>query len=352
METKTVAMDSRNAVKEAQMKKTILAIALCGIGAWMQLGTEAQTRDVFAVNRTLARTINFGNALEAPYEGAWGLRLEEEFFDVAKRGGFTAIRLPAKFSAHADEKAPYKIKREFLLRLDWAIQNAKKRGLSIIIDLHHYDELFKDPPAHLERFLGIWQQLAERYKNQPDTVLFEPCNEPHEKLEPYWNDYLAKVVALIRQTNPTRALVVGGNGWNNAERLGELRLPEDPNLIVTFHNYTPFPFTHQGAEWWEDGAKHLGTTWKGTPDEQKVVIDHIAKAVNFAAEHNKPLFMGEFGAYSKADLASRVRWTSFTRKTLEAARASWGYWEFASGFGVYDKILEQYRKPLLDALMK
>ena len=324
-------------------------IALIGITM-----TQAQNspRDIFAVNKTLARTMNFGNALEAPSEGAWGVKLEERFFDLVKQGGFTAIRLPVKFSAYAAETAPYALKRELLLRVDWAIQNAKKRGLSIILDLHHYDDLMQKPTEHLERWLGIWQQIAERYQNQPDTVIFEPLNEPHEKIDPYWNDYFAKVLAVIRQTNPTRAVIVGGNGWNNADRLKELVLPQDPNLIVTFHNYNPFPFTHQGAEWWADGYKHLGTLWKGTPDEQANVIQHIKFGVDYAQNLGKPLFMGEFGAYSKADAASRVRWTKFTRETIEASGASWGYWEFASGFGVYDNLMKRWRKDLLDALTK
>jgi endoglucanase len=339
-------------------QRPILTLALIGLMMissvpWIGQTVSSQTgSNVFEVNKLLARTMNLGNALEAPREGAWGLYLREEYFEKIKQAGFTAVRLPAKFSAHADQTAPYKLERTFILRIDWAIQQAKKNGLAIIVDLHHYDEFFKDPPAHVERWLGIWAQIADRYKNQPESVIFELCNEPHEKLEPYWNDYFARGLEVVRNTNPTRAVIVGPNGWNNATRLPELQLPDDPNLIVTFHNYTPFEFTHQGAEWWADGAKHLGTPWAGNDADKKTVIDHIEKAVTYGQTNNRPIFMGEFGAYSKADLAARVRWTRFTRETAEARGISWGYWEFASGFGAYDRIRDAWRKDLLEALLK
>jgi endoglucanase len=327
-----------------------------GLGLVIGMTTSSTTSgqsstSVFEVNKLLARTVNFGNALEAPSEGAWGMRLEERFFDLVKSAGFSAIRLPTKFSAHAAETAPYKLDRDFILRVDWAIQNAKKRGLAIIVDLHHYDELINAPEQHKDRWLGIWKQLAERYKNQPQRVIFELCNEPNGKLEPFWNAYLAEALTLVRQTNKVRAVIVGPNGWNNADRLTELTLPNDPNLILTFHNYTPFEFTHQGAEWWADGDKHLGTPWKGTDADKTVVTRYLEKAVAYAKSKNLPVFMGEFGAYGKADIQSRVRWTTYTRQEAEVRGFSWGYWEFGAGFGVYDRLNDAWRMELLKALL-
>ncbi len=200
-------------------------------------------------NAQLARTVNFGNALEAPTEGAWGMTLEENYFQLVKDAGFSAIRLPVKWSAHALSAAPYTIDPTFLKRVDWAVSNATSRGLSIIVNMHNYDQLLTEPAAHLERFVSIWKQLAEHYKSRNDQVFFEILNEPNGKLEPLWNDYASKVLAVIRQSNPTRAVIVGPNGWNSIGRLGELSLPSDPNLIVTVHFYDPFSFTHQGAEW-------------------------------------------------------------------------------------------------------
>jgi endoglucanase len=64
-----------------------------------------------------------------------------------------------------------------------------------------------------------------------------------------------------------------------------------------------------------------------------------------------PLWLGEFGAYEKADMASRARWTTFVREEAEKRGWSWAYWEFGAGFGVYDRAAEAYREALLRALI-
>ena len=332
------------------MKQILGLFATLVIGVAV-LAQNTQSPDIFAVNKMLGKTINFANALEAPSEGSWGITLNEKYFVLAKQAGFTAIRLPVSYSAHSDQKAPFKVGRDFMLRIDWAIQNAKKNGLAIVIDLHNYDDFCTKPKQNLDRWLGIWKQIATRYANQPESVIFEPFNEPHDKLEPFWNDYFAKALAVIRETNPTRAVIMDGNGWSSADRIAESVVPNDPNIILTFHNYTPFPFTHQGAEWWSDGDKYLGTKWNNTPEEQAVVVAYIEKAEQFAKAANLPLFMGEFGAYRKADMDSRIRWTSFTRSVAEQKNISWGYWEFASGFGIYDPLMKEWRKDLLKAVL-
>ena len=316
-----------------------------------QSGSGQTNSNVFEVNKLLARSMNL-SGLEAPKEGAWGPKLEEAFFDQIKAAGFTAVRLPARFSSHIEPFEPFNIRPEFFRRVDWAIQRAKARGLAIIIDVHHFDEL-KGPEDYLKtRLVDVWRQIANRYKNQPESVIFELYNEPHEGFEPYWNDHMAAALAMVRKTNPTRAVIVGPNGWNNAARFPELKLPNDPNLILTFHNYTPFQFTHQGADWVGDQSKAwLGTTWTGTDAQKTEVRAYLDLALEYGRATGHPIFMGEFGAYEKADLASRAAWTKFTREEAEARGFSWGYWEFNGGFGPYDPKTNAWRTPLLEALI-
>ena len=330
----------------------MLGLLLSSVVMLMNVLAQSSSTNVFEINKTLARTVNLGNALEAQNEGQLGITLTESYFEIIKQAGFTAVRVPIKWSSHAEAKAPYKIARDFWLRIDWVIQNAKKNDLTVILDLHNYDELIKDPLAHKNRWLGLWRQVADRYKNQPETVIFELCNEPNGNLEPYWNAYMKKALEIVRVTNPARAVIVGPNAWNNADQLKNLELPQDSNLIVTFHNYTPFNFTHQGAEWWTDGAKHLGTTWTATDAQKLELRTYMDQALIFSKAHNRPIFMGEFGAYKRGDLESRVRWTKFVRQEAEVRGFSWGYWEFASGFGIYDWLNDRWRKELLDALIE
>jgi endoglucanase len=302
--------------------------------------------------KQLGRGVNFGNALEAPTEGEWGMMLEERFFDLVKEGGFNTIRLPTRWSAHAAAEAPYTLDAKFFERVDWAIANAMQRGLNIVVNMHHYDELMVQPDAHRERFIALWRQIAERYKDQPAGVLFELMNEPHDSLTPgTWNRLAAETLAVVRASNPTRNVVIGGGDWNSVNGLMQLKLPaDDPHLIATFHYYLPFQFTHQGADWVAGSQSWLGTEWKGSSNDRVNIDFDFDKVEQWARDNQRPVWMGEFGAYSKADLESRARWTDFVARDIEQRGMSWAYWEFGVGFGVYDRTQNAWNEAILKAL--
>jgi endoglucanase len=144
---------------------------------------------------------------------------------------------------------------------------------------------------------------------------------------------------------------VGPANWNEHDQLSTLDLPKDDHLIVTFHYYLPFEFTHQGAEWVEGSDSWLGATWDATEEEKAEIASHFDSVAAWAQRHNVRILLGEFGAYSKADFASRVRWTEFVRSEAERHNFAWAYWEFASGFGIYEPQAKVWREGLLKALI-
>ncbi len=315
---------------------------------------DDQKHDAYHWNSLIGKGLNLGNALDAPKEGAWGVTLEKEYFDLIAKAGFDSVRIPVRWSAHAAASAPYSIDKNFLERVDWAINQALSHKLVAIINIHHYDEIFTSPENHKIRFLALWEQLAQRYKDYPGTLYFEILNEPHNKLtSELWNQYLKEALSIIRKSNPKRAVVLGPAQWNNISQLKNLELPdEDKNLIVTFHYYQPFKFTHQGATWVGNQSKAwLGTQWTGSEQEKNEITAHFNEARQWAKSHGRPLYMGEFGAYSKADTASRVRWMSFVRSEAEKKNISWAYWEFCSGFGLYDRGSKKWNRKLLNSLL-
>jgi endoglucanase len=309
--------------------------------------------DPFQQNQCLARSVNLGNALEAPNEGEWGVTLQTEYFQLIKDAGFTAIRIPIKWSGHASPAAPYTIQSSFFARVDWAVAQAISRGLAAVINIHHYDEIMQNPEQHKDRFLALWEQLADHYKKYPDELFFELLNEPNANLTAeLWNQYLAEAIQLIRQTNPYRTLIAGPVQWNSIGMIPTLALPDsDRNIIVTFHYYNPFEFTHQGAEWVSGSDTWLGTTWTGTSEQRQAVVQEFDAADAWAKVNNRPFYLGEFGAYSKADLNSRYLWTFFVAREAERRNFSWAYWEFCSGFGIYDPIAKKWNETLLKALI-
>lgn len=339
--------------------------------------------DAFVQAEKLGKGVNLGNALEAPVEGQWGV--QESYFQIIKDGGFGTIRVPIKWSAHASNEPPYTIDETFADRVDWVLDQAQSHGLNAVINMHHYDEIFEAPDEHRERFLSIWKQLAQRYKDRPLSVYFEPLNEPHGNLTAStWNDLLAETVKEIRSIDEQHTLVIGTSEWGGIGGLIRLQVPEEEkNAIVTFHYYEPFLFTHQGAEWGGPETSTIGVTWPGPPASEvepveaakktawvkrwfeaynteppeknpasrEQVMQDLDKAAAWAKENNRPLWLGEFGAYSKTVMASRIRWTEFVRGEAEKRNISWAYWEFGAGFGVYDRERGQWNSGLHKALI-
>jgi len=297
--------------------------------------------------------VNLGNALEAPTEGEWGMVLQEGYFRLVKEAGFDSVRIPIRWSAHASLTPPYTIEAACLERVDWAVEQAIQNDLQAVINVHHYEEIFKDPSAHQARLLALWDQIATHYKDFPSNLVFEILNEPNNKLtKRLWNDLLVQALATIRQTNPDRNIIIGPGEWNSLENLNDLALPEDDrHIIVTFHYYQPFHFTHQGAEWAAGSEAWMGTTWERTPDQENALENDLDRAAKWAEKNGRPLYLGEFGAYSKADMDSRIRWTEAVARQAEARGMSWAYWEFGAGFGIYDRQLEIWITPLLNALI-
>ena len=183
-------------------------------------------------------------------------------------------------------------------------------------------------------------------------MLFEILNEPNGKLDDAaWNRLLAAELAEIRRTNPERNVVVGPASWNSPDHLPGLELPQaDRHLIVTVHYYTPMEFTHQGASWVPQYTKLSGVHW-GSPAELAQLNANFDKVKAWAETHRRPILLGEFGAYDKGDMESRVRYTSAVARAAEARGWAWCYWQFDSDFIVYDIKADHWVAPIHDALV-
>jgi endoglucanase len=211
-----------------------------------------------------------------------------------------------------------------------------------------------DPDQQLPRLVALWDQIASHYKDFPDTLFFELVNEPQGNLtDDKWQTIFPELLRTVRKTNPDRMVIIGPGYWNSLDHLNALHLPnDDRRLIVTFHYYIPLRFTHQGAAWVYGANQWKGTTWTGTPEERQVLRDDLDKAAAWADEKRRPLYLGEFGSYSAADMASRARWAGAVVVEAERHEMSWAYFDFCSStFGAYDQKTKSWREPMLRALI-
>lgn len=334
------------------MKIFLLLIAFMGF-SWSMTNQDVAT--AFEINERLGRGINMGNTFEAPSETAWGNPWKPEYFEQMADLGFQHVRIPISWETdgRSMSNAPYTITESFKNRVVEVVDKALEVGLMAIINMHHHRDFMADPVGEKDRFLALWEQVADLFKDYDDNLVFEVLNEPTNALSAeLWNVRFAEALAVIRQTNPTRTVLFGVAEFGGLGAVPKMIFPEDDHLILSIHYYNPFHFTHQGAEWnGEEANKWLGTKWDDTEEERNIVINEFATAISIADQNNIPINIGEFGAYNKADMDSRVRWTTYLARWFEEQGFSWTYWEFSASFGIYNPTTKSYNQELVDALL-
>jgi endoglucanase len=294
-----------------------------------------------------------GNHLEAPNEGDWGRAIAaSDFTDIAARG-FQTVRLPVRFSNHALTAAPYTIDAAFMTRVEQVVDSARAAGLRVILDLHHYEDpqgnIFTDPTGQAARFAGLWKQVAERFRNKDAMVWFELLNEPHGSLtHANLRAVLDPALAEVRATNPTRPVVIGGETWSGINSLASIPLPNDPYLVVTFHYYDPFNFTHQGAPW-VTPALPTGVAFP-TGNDNADLAANVQKARDFLARTGRPLFLGEYGAYEGIPPTQRAIWYGAVHSAFAAAGVDGCAWAYTNTMPLRDPATNAWNVPLLAAI--
>ena len=318
--------------------------------------------------RLFKHGVNLGNYLEVPPGQDWRVTVSADDFTAMKHEGFDHVRVPVGWHHYVGPAPDFKLSPAIFARADFVVTNALNNHLAVMIDIHHFNELDKDPAATTEEFLKIWRQVAAHYNNYPNTLAFELDNEPHDKATTaLMNPIYARAITEVRRTNPRRTIFVEPGGWGSIDELKNLVLPPDENVIVSVHCYDPFNFTHQGADW-VDVELPTGVVFPGPPAQPLVpdvrlnlkpwVRDWIKKYNALPADENpssalaftdkfkylqiwsdyygRPVHLGEFGAFTKADAQSRANFYSAFRRTAEKLQLGWCLWDWSAGFRYWD----------------
>lgn len=256
-----------------------------------------------------------------------------------------------------------------------ATRRARAAGLDVVVDLHPDNALVRryqlsaTTRAHYLRFaVGIARMIAPIDSGH---VALEPFNEPRRSVAsaPWdWPGWLAQMHRSLRAAAPQLPLVLSGDDWGSLTGLLALRNPpRDALTIYTFHDYEPFLFTHQGADWTGDRivaalravpypssparvrrAIALADAALPTPALRQrarrdlarygaervgaaTVSRDLGQAASWGRRQGVRLYLGEFGVYSRyADEGSARRFYADVRRGAERHRigwASWFYWE-------------------------
>ena len=346
-------------------------------------GTTGDTPAHRAAKRFL-RGVNFGNFLEVSPTQTWALPHRAEDLQHVHQEGFDHVRLPIGWHHYTGPAPEYQLKPDIFRKVDGLVAEARRLGLGLILNVHHFDEFTSHPDQQRRKFVSIWRQVAEHYSSDPDNLTFELLNEPKDAATTtVMNEIYAEVIREIRRSNPTRTIFVGPGDFNSADELFALRLPDDDwNLITTVHCYSPMYFTHQGANWTGPDFALTGVRFPGPPNTpirvpmnrgfQSYVIDWmdkynqrpaaenpsgprafaetIQRAKEWSDYYGRPIHFGEFGAYEKADPDSRAHYYRAIRQRLEKEGIGWAAWDWKAGFRYWNSRTDAPEPGMREAL--
>ena len=262
-------------------------------------------------------------------------RFQDKHFRLLHEAGFQTVRVNLHAFSHMN--LSYQLSEEWFRTLDWIVDQSLSNQLTVILDEHNFGDCGQNAGECKPKLMAFWAQVADHYRSAPPQVVFEILNEPNRQLTPaMWNAWLREALAIIRKTNPNRNVIIGPGEWNNIRALAQLELPaDDRHLIATVHYYIPMEFTHQGARWNKETANLSGIEWGTDADRARVDRD-FAGVQQWVKANDRPMLLGEFGAYDKAPMEARVRYTAYLARAAEGLGWSWTYWQFDSDFLLWD----------------
>ena len=298
----------------------------------------------------MQRCVNMGNSFEAPAGDPWGKPINPDDFATIRAKGFDTVRIPVRWTDYLSEGPDYKIEPDFLKQVEIAVTAALEADLNVILNLHHYNDIFEDPEAAMPAYRAVWEQVAPHFKDAPNDLWFETLNEPHKNLK---GDLMRQTqrdgIEIIRETNPTRVIILGGDDWSSIRALDSNIAPPDANIVYTFHYYDPFDFTHQKAFWLGDGMPANDRGWGSKADRDQLSAA-AQTAADYRAKVDRPIFVGEFGANSPIKNADRVKWAGAVRTEMETNSIPWCLWSYSNTFSLYDNDTHTWDKDMLRAL--
>ena len=295
--------------------------------------------------RLMGNGINLGNTLEAcdnnvgiktnaplSYETYWGQpKTTQAMIDGMKAAGFDTIRIPVAWMTNATHlyEGDYTIDADYMNRVEEVVRYARKAGMYVIIN-DHWDGgwygMFGSESAEtralaMEAYKGMWQQIAERFRDYSDYLIFESANEElgtrfDENSPLYCSDSVVTYLndderyALTNEINQTFVDVVRSTGGNNATRFlliagygtnidqtcdDRFQMPKDTavsKLMVSVHYYDPWSYC--GAS-----SAASATKW-GKVSDYEYMDQQLAKMTKFT-EAGYGVVIGEYGALPCSD---------------------------------------------------
>lgn len=346
---------------------------------------------------------NLGNQLESvtdnvPEETNWGNPvITEKLIQSVKAAGFKSIRIPVSYFAKIDDDKDYTIDSKWLDRVQEVVDYCIKNDLYAVINIHGdgYNTIDgswllcngKNQTEIKKKYKKVWKQIAERFKNYDEHLLFESMNEefdgsysePNKEYYQNINDYNQIFVDTVRKTgdnNTKRWLIIPGWNTNIDYTAGDygFKLPtdqyrdksidkEEQRIMISVHYYSPWDFC--GGEngvitQWGNEADDPSKT--STTCDETYMKNQLNLMKTTFADKGYPIFIGEYGSIDKTSYDSENEYyrAYFARKLCQLSRKNGCipmYWDNGyngvHGFGLFDRTTCEITQPvIIDAIME
>lgn len=346
---------------------------------------------------------NLGNPLESvtdnvPEETNWGNPvITEKLIQSVKAAGFKSIRIPVSYFAKIDDDKDYTIDSKWLDRVQEVVDYCIKNDLYAVINIHGdgYNTIDgswllcngKNQTEIKKKYKKVWKQIAERFKNYDEHLLFESMNEefdgsysePNKEYYQNINDYNQIFVDTVRKTgdnNTKRWLIIPGWNTNIDYTAGDygFKLPtdqyrdksidkEEQRIMISVHYYSPWDFC--GGEngvitQWGNEADDPSKT--STTCDETYMKNQLNLMKTTFADKGYPVFIGEYGSIGKTSYDSENEYyrAYFARKLCQLSRKNGCipmYWDNGyngvHGFGLFDRTTCEVTQPvIIDAIME
>lgn len=346
---------------------------------------------------------NLGNQLESvtdnvPEETNWGNPvITEKLIQSVKATGFKSIRIPVSYFAKIDDDKDYTIDSKWLDRVQEVVNYCIKNDLYAVINIHGdgYNTIDggwllcngKNQTEIKKKYKKVWKQIAERFKNYDEHLLFESMNEefdgsysePNKEYYQNINDYNQIFVDTVRKTgdnNTKRWLIIPGWNTNIDYTAGDygFKLPtdqyrdksidkEEQRIMISVHYYSPWDFC--GGEngvitQWGNEADDPSKT--STTCDETYMKNQLNLMKTTFADKGYPVFIGEYGSIDKTSYDSENEYyrAYFARKLCQLSRKNGCipmYWDNGyngvHGFDLFDRTTCEVTQPvIIDAIME
>ena len=339
--------------------------------------------------------VNVGNTFEAVIvrndgslsgdETCWGNPTPNKvLFEGIKAAGFDVVRIPVAYSHQFEDAATYKIKSAWMDKVEAAVKAALDAGLYVIINIHWEGGWLNHPvdankEALDERLEAMWKQIALRFRDYDDRLLFAGTNEvnnddangaqPTEENYRVQNGFNQVFVNTVRATggrNHYRHLIVQAYNTDVAKAVAHFTMPLDivqNRIFLECHYYDPYDFTimpndeNFKSQW---GAAFAGGDVSATGQEGD--IEATLSSLNVFINNNVPVIIGEYGPTLRDQLTgealenhlkSRNDYIEYVVKTCVKNKLVPLYWDAGYTEKLFDRTTGQpHNAASIAAIMK